>query len=103
MTFNALHFEKGGDYNYIIREKPENAANILYDRKEIDLQIRVSEEQKQLTANILSDISTFEFTNHTTFRLPDTGGSGTLPWYLGGTGILAAASLLMIKKRREGS
>jgi pilin isopeptide linkage protein/LPXTG-motif cell wall-anchored protein len=103
ITFNALHYEKGGEYNYIIRESiPENSDGILFDRRELDLKIQVDEQNKKLTADIISDVTQFEFTNHMTYHLPDTGGCGTLPYYLGGTVLLAASSLLLIKKRREG-
>ncbi len=105
VTFDAMHFESPGSYNYILREKNGAASDIIYDNTLISVEIEVSEDQdtNQLTADILSDVSDYEFINIQTYRLPDTGGSGTLPWYLGGTVILAAATLLMIKKRREGS
>lgn len=102
VIFDALHFEKGGTYNYIIREKmPERAGNILCDRKEIDLQIEVSEAEKQLTADITSNISNLFFVNHTTFRMPDTGGTGTLPFMFGGMAIMVGAVLLLLRSRRK--
>ena len=106
VTFDKLHFDAPGMYNYIIKETAGSAENILYDDNIIEMQIQVTKgEHNELIAEIInpSQFQTLSFTNHTTYRLPDTGGSGTLPWYLGGTVILAAATLLMIKKRREGS
>ena len=102
VTFDTLHFEKSGTYHYIIREKqPEGATDIIYDTKEIELKIKVDEVNKQLTADILSDIASLEFINHQPYILPSTGGNGSVPYYLGGTVILAAALLLFEKKRRR--
>jgi pilin isopeptide linkage protein/LPXTG-motif cell wall-anchored protein len=102
ITFNALHFEKDGNYDYIIREKaPENTNNILYDKKELDLSITVSKNDKQLTADITSEMTNFQFTNHTTYRLPDTGGKGVIPYIVVGTAMMGTALMLLHRKRKE--
>jgi pilin isopeptide linkage protein/LPXTG-motif cell wall-anchored protein len=106
VTFNALHFEKTGEYNYIIREVRDGMTSdgIIYDRKEIDLQIQVSPDAtnvNQLTADITSDMTDYKFTNILlTYNLPSTGGTGVMPYILGGTGLMGAAFLLFLRKRK---
>ena len=102
VTFNALHFEKSGTYNYIIREKcPENTDNIIYDKKELNLQIQVDEANKQFTADIISDINTFEFVNHTTFTLPSTGGGGVVPYMITGSAIIILSFAALLQRKRK--
>jgi LPXTG-motif cell wall-anchored protein len=47
----------------------------------------------------LTDVPTFE--NKKQYTMPDTGGSGTLPFTFGGIGLMLTAGVLLHKKRHD--
>jgi len=65
------------------------------------LQIQVDEAGKQLTADIISDINTFEFVNHTTFTLPSTGGGGVVPYMITGSAIIILSFAALLQRKRK--
>lgn len=103
VTFDNLHFEKAGTYNYTVKEIAGDDGNIIYDDSVIELNIEVTEDHdtNELIAEITSDITTFKFTNHHTFTLPSTGGTGELPYIIFGTGLISAALTLVILRRKK--
>ncbi|SEK56926.1 LPXTG-motif cell wall anchor domain-containing protein/pilin isopeptide linkage domain-containing protein [Ruminococcus sp. YRD2003] len=104
VTFDTLHFEKPGSYTYYVKEIVDTpAADIIYDNKIMTLQIQVTENPttNQLTANILTNVDDFKFTNHKTYTLPSTGGTGELPYIIfGGTMLAGAFTLLFIRRKK---
>lgn len=104
ITFNSLHFEKPGTYNYKIKEivSANKAENIIYDNSEKELMITVSKSpDNQLTAELDAEISNYVFTNHTTYTLPATGGTGVIPYTVTGIAIITGAASLLIRTRRK--
>lgn len=103
VTFDSLHFEKAGTYPYKIKEIAGDDPSIIYDDKVIELNITVSEDPatNKLTAEITSDLSNFYFTNHHTFTLPSTGGTGELPYIIFGTAMISGALLLLYRRRKK--
>ena len=104
VTFNSLHFEKPGNFDYRIKEIVETPEqDVLYDDSIIDLSISVEEDNdtNQLRADIVSDINTLKFTNHKQYTLPATGGTGTLPFIILGSAMITGASALYIIKRKK--
>lgn len=105
VTFNNLHFEKSGTYNYTISEivkTPE--SNILYDDSVINLSITVVEDinTHKLTAELNSDLTSFTFVNHRTYTLPSTGGGGVLPFIMTGSVIIIFSfAMIIVRKRKE--
>lgn len=104
VTFNSLHFEKPGNFDYRIKEIVETPEqDVLYDDSIIDLSISVEEDNdtNQLRADIVSDINTLKFTNHKQYTLPATGGTGTLPFIILGSAMITGATALYIIKRKK--
>ncbi|MBR6070889.1 MAG: LPXTG cell wall anchor domain-containing protein [Ruminococcus sp.] len=103
VTFDSLHFEKAGTYPYKIKEIAGDDPSIIYDDKVIELNITVSEDPatNKLTAEITSDLSNFYFTNHHTYTLPSTGGTGELPYIIFGTAMISGALLLLYRRRKK--
>ena len=48
--FDALHYDKAGEYRYTIREKAGTDDTITYDAKELAVVVTVTDEDGQLTA-----------------------------------------------------
>jgi LPXTG-motif cell wall-anchored protein len=75
--------------------------NYQYDSTVHHVTVVVDENMKvTITYDGEPDVPTFNNVLKK-YRLPDTGGHGPLPYYLGGTVLLAASVLLFIRKRRE--
>lgn len=104
IRFPEQVFGETGTYHFLVRESAVGDG-YLFDTHLVPAVVTVTENSTtgQLSASIDYCNADKNFRNTVTYRLPDTGGSGTLPWYLGGTVLLAASALLFMKKRREGS
>lgn len=108
IVFLDQMFTEPGTYTYTVREViPEGEAresNLLYDDEVKELTVEVSQKEGPggltiLAAEIVGDCP--EFTNYVTYRLPSTGGTGTLPYTVTGIMMIAGAGVLAHKKRRK--
>ncbi len=111
IAFNPLRFENLGTYHYELRESlnvnnaTEEEQALHFDTRTYPLDLVV----KELTPGsgsyfieILSDVpDTFIFHNAVPYTLPETGGTGTLPYTAGGVILITAAVLLPLKCRRK--
>ena len=111
IAFNPLRFENLGTYHYELRESL-NVNNATEEEKALHFDTRtypLDLEVKELTPGsgsyfieILSDVpDTFIFHNAVPYTLPETGGTGTLPYTAGGVILITAAVLLPLKCRRK--
>ncbi|MCR4647431.1 MAG: LPXTG cell wall anchor domain-containing protein [Oscillospiraceae bacterium] len=106
IQFTDQVFMKPGVYHYYIREKNSgNDATYNYDNSLKPVTITVTKSSSgSLSASVSYDGTTnpSEFTNVLkTYTLPSTGGSGTLPYFVTGGTLTAAAVLLLYKRRKE--
>lgn len=96
-------YTEPGTYTYTIREKETgNPSKLVYDSpKNVTVTISevcVSDDITILSASI-SEMP--KFINYVTYRLPNTGGTGTLPYTVIGIMMIAGAGVLAHKKRRK--
>lgn len=105
IVFPAQIFASPGIYHYYIREKNTGNSNYIYDSSLKRVTVTVTQDTDGiLTASVSYDGSSTkpQFTNtQNTYRLPDTGGSGTLPFFIIGSAFISGAFLLLVKSRRK--
>lgn len=105
ISFDIMSFDKPGTHYFTIREKKDpSKTNIHFDTREYELIVDIISNDGLLEASIilpnkkLSDVD-FKFSNSVLMKLPNTGGIGTIPFYVGGGLLLTIAVLLLIKKK----
>ena len=105
IVFDVMSFEEPGVHVFTIRETSKtsrsDASNIHFDTKEYTLKVVITmNEQGLLEADVelpnhsLSDVD-FKFSNYIMMPLPNTGGTGTVIFYVAG-GILIVAALVLV-------
>lgn len=95
-------YTEPGTYTYTIREKETgNPSKLVYDSpKNVTVTISevcVSDDLTILSASI-SEMP--KFINYVTYRLPETGGTGTIPYTAAGIILIGAALMLLHRKRK---
>lgn len=100
IQFENIIFNSPGTYHYKVQEvsDPKDPDIIYAEDREITIQ--VNEVAGKLVATIEESIAQ-PIKNYQTFRLPDTGGRGTLPYALGGGALMGTAIMLYLRKRKE--
>ena len=110
VKFDVLHYEAetgASPKQFTIREKIdlETYPDIDFDRKEYRVEITVTRDEQDgyLYADVREehDEYDFVFNNKPKARLPETGGMGTLIFYLLGLMFITGAGGIYIKGRRE--
>lgn len=119
IVFDVMSFEEEGEHTYTIRETMNtgrtDASNIHFDTKEYTMKVILTKNEKglleadiELPNHSLSDVD-FRFRNYVLMPLPNTGGTGTVIFYvvggsllLAGLGILAGKLFLSKKGKSNG-
>lgn len=105
VSFEGIHFEKPGQVTYHIREVNDGKfTDVQYSTEELSMVIDVTTLNPQtgeMFAEIIdpSDMN-FDITNHREYQLPETGGTGTVPYTILGTSMILTALLLFVRKRK---
>lgn len=110
LFLNQMYSEPG-TYTYTVREviPAERDARILYDETAKTITVDVTRTNMLIngtteTVSVLRAEMTDsppKFVNCISYRLPDTGGTGTLPYLAGGITLISAAFLLPLIRRRK--
>ena len=113
IVFDPLYFAAPGTYTFTMKEVVPDADNrngIAYDDMNQTITITVTDVGGELIASIKyhddesgeDSNKPFKFTNELVlYTLPATGGTGTLPYAIGGTALIGTALLLLRRRRRE--
>ena len=96
-------FSEPGSFSYTLKEViKETDEPIIFDEREINITVNVTEVDGVLVADVIyPDDKIPEFTNHYSYTLPATGGSGTLPFIIFGSAMITGAAALYIIKRKK--
>ena len=97
--FRNIYFSQTGTYNYTVREK-NYGGDVIYASERI-VTITVTESNGTFNAAITPSVLTAPLINYRTYRLPDTGGKGVIPYIVGGAAMMGAALMLLHRKRKE--
>ena len=107
VSFGKIIYNKPGKYHYLVFEDIANGQVILDDRMQydtgvIEVEVEIVEEaDRSLTPYVrILNRDKLEFVNRE-FRLPNTGGTGTLPFMAGGMILISAAFVLPLIRRRK--
>lgn len=107
VSFGKFIYNKPGKYHYLVFEDIANGQVILddhmqYDTGVIEVEVEIVEEaDRSLTPYVrILNRDKLEFVNRE-FRLPNTGGTGTLPFMAGGIILISAAFVLPLIRRRK--
>ena len=102
IVFPNQIYMKPGVYHYYIREKNTGIDAYIYDSSLKKVTVTVTENDGSLNAAVAYDEAQPTFTNQLiTYRLPDTGGKGVIPYIVGGAAMMGAALMLLHRKRKE--
>ena|GEM_PF-1210826 len=105
IIFDNLHFDKAGTFNYVLKEViPEQVDNIEYDPRKYTLNITVRDIGNGVMSAELDvqENKNYEFENTVReYTLPNTGGGGVVPYVSTGVGLMTAALLLLVWKKRK--
>ncbi|MBP3242728.1 MAG: LPXTG cell wall anchor domain-containing protein [Ruminococcus sp.] len=119
VLFGDQLITKPGTYNYIVKEVKGSDDTVQYDTHEelVSVTAVFNEESEDISSKVefsykrtgisdsgeytLSDSDSTTFTNYKRFVLPATGGMGVIPFVLAGSGMITAAFVLTIKRRRD--
>ena len=105
IKFDNLHFDKAGTFNYVLKEViPEQVDNIEYDPRKYTLNITVRDIGNGVMSAELDvqENKNYEFENTVReYTLPNTGGGGVVPYVSTGVGLMTAALLLLVWKKRK--
>lgn len=106
ITFESMHFEKPGELTYYVREVNDGKFDdVEYSTEMLEIKIKVTSINYQ-TGEMLAEIISpsdmnFNITNYRKYTLPETGGTGTVPYTIFGTAMIITASTLYLRKRRK--
>ena len=106
VVFKTKHYESPGTYYYIIREKDESGTrtDIKFSDAVYKIMVEIVEVEGSggmLTANVVEASNNYDFrfiNEFKVYELPETGGAGTLPFYL--TGLILIAAPLMVHSKQ---
>lgn len=104
IVFLDQMYTEPGTYHYKLHEVVnEGDESHLYDKEDKDVTVKVKETPGPDGITILqAEIEgNPEFTNYVVYRLPNTGGTGVLPYITAGTALITAAMLLFIRRRKR--
>ena len=105
IKFDNLHFDKAGTFIYVLKEViPEQVDNIEYDPRKYTLNITVRDIGNGVMSAELDvqENKNYEFENTVReYTLPNTGGGGVVPYVSTGVGLMTAALLLLVWKKRK--
>ena len=104
IVFLDQMYTEPGTYHYKLHEVVnEGDESHLYDKEDKDVTVKVNETPGPDGITILqAEIEgNPEFTNYVVYRLPNTGGTGVLPYITAGTALITAAMLLFIRRRKR--
>lgn len=101
ISFSNIYFSREGTYTYTVHETGNSDNDIIFadDRK---ITFTVTRENGMMNASVEADDLVQPIKNYKTFRLPDTGGSGIVPYMTAGSAIVIFSFVaLMLRKRKE--
>ncbi|MBR6241947.1 MAG: LPXTG cell wall anchor domain-containing protein [Ruminococcus sp.] len=105
VSFKGIHFEKAGEYTYYIREVNDGKFdNVVYSDETLEMKVNVHVDQQsgEIFAEIMDpEEMILEINNLRKYTLPETGGTGTVPYTIFGTAMIMTASTLYLRKRRK--
>lgn len=105
IRFAPIFYDRGdvGTHTYTVKEVDGGNAEIQYGDSACTITVTVA---KNLGTTVVYDTGDIGFSNLTKsfdpgYRLPDTGGMGTVPFYLAGVVIIVSAGALWLYDRRR--
>lgn len=97
VQFDSIKYTEEGVYHYTIQEVQENQKNITYDKKIMNVTVKVIQVENKLITEVSYEGSK-DFVNKYKPNLPETGIASNV-WM--GLGILGFGLLLVIKSKNE--
>ncbi len=119
VLFGDQLITKPGTYSYILKEVKGSDEAVQYDTHEelVSVTAVFDEEAEDISSKVkfsykrtgisdsgeytASESDSTKFTNYKRFVLPATGGMGVIPFVLTGSGMITAAFVLTVKRRRD--
>jgi hypothetical protein len=103
IVFSNLHLEEARTYHLALREINDGTqSSVLYDTTSYNIDVEVRNDSNGLYAVVVSNITDgFRFVNRRTYTLPETGGCGTIIYFLLGTALISGSFILPAVCRRK--